>query len=111
MRVERVKLRLVPTPSSSRAEGDVPVTMSRSPDDTRLINLMDRVAAGDRRRTDAQAALRELYELTSPRLYGLALRVVRNREWAEDVLQETYLNIWRISGDYRASLSPPLAWM
>jgi len=85
--------------------------MSRSPEDKRLIELMDRVAADDRRRADAQAALRELYELTSPRLYGLALRVVRNREWAEDVLQETYLNIWRIAGDYRASLSPPLAWM
>ncbi|MGH8804317.1 MAG: sigma-70 family RNA polymerase sigma factor, partial [Polaromonas sp.] len=54
---------------------------------------------------------RELYELTSPKLYGVALRVVSNREWAEDVLQEAYLNIWRIAGDYKATLSPPMAWM
>ncbi|HXE50786.1 MAG TPA: sigma-70 family RNA polymerase sigma factor, partial [Ramlibacter sp.] len=40
-----------------------------------------------------------------------ALRVVTNREWAEDVLQEAYLNIWRIAGNYHEALSPPLAWM
>lgn len=82
--------------------------------DQQLIALIDRIAAraaGSARQTDGEAALRELYDLTSSRLYGVALRVVTNREWAEDVLQETYLNIWRIAGDYRASLSPPLAWM
>jgi len=82
--------------------------------DQQLIALIDRIAArsaGGARQADGEAALRELYDLTSSRLYGVALRVVTNREWAEDVLQETYLNIWRIAGDYRASLSPPLAWM
>ena len=82
--------------------------------DQHLIALIDRVAAcaGDGgRRTDGEAALRELYDLTSSRLYGVALRVVTNREWAEDVLQEAYLNIWRIAGNYHAALSPPLAWM
>ncbi|MGH8847565.1 MAG: sigma factor, partial [Polaromonas sp.] len=54
--------------------------------DTQLIALIDRVALAD------ESALRELYELTSPKLYGVALRVVSNREWAEDVLQEAYLN-------------------
>jgi RNA polymerase sigma factor (sigma-70 family) len=81
--------------------------------DQRLIALIDRVAArsGGSARQDGEAALRELYELTSSRLYGVALRVVGNREWAEDVLQEAYLNIWRIADRYRAALSPPLAWM
>jgi RNA polymerase sigma factor (sigma-70 family) len=82
--------------------------------DRHLIALIDRVAAraGDSgRRADSEAALRELYDLTSSRLYGVALRVVTNREWAEDVLQEAYLNIWRIAADYHAALSPPLAWM
>jgi RNA polymerase sigma factor (sigma-70 family) len=41
----------------------------------------------------------------------VALRVVGNRNWAEDALQEAYLNIWRIAGDYRANISPPMAWM
>ena len=80
----------------------------------RLIALLDRIAAhaGEGgRHADSESALRELYDLTSSRLYGTALRVVTNREWAEDVLQEAYLNIWRIAGNYRAALSPPLAWM
>jgi RNA polymerase sigma-70 factor (ECF subfamily) len=73
-----------------------------------LIDLIQRVAA---RGPDAQAALKQVYDLSSGRLYGLALRVVRNGEWAEDVLQEAYLTVWRVAADYRASLSPPMAWM
>ena len=73
--------------------------------DTQLIALLDRVALAD------EAALRELYHLTSSKLYGVAVRVVSNREWAEDVLQEAFLNIWRIAADYKATLSPPMAWM
>lgn len=81
--------------------------------DTPMIALLARVAARphDGRPVDAERALRELYELTSGRLYGVALRVVGNREWAEDVLQETFLAIWRVAADYRSSLSPPLAWL
>jgi RNA polymerase sigma factor (sigma-70 family) len=73
--------------------------------DAELMELIDRVATGD------QTALKQLYEQTSSKLYGLAVRVVSNREWAEDVLQEAYLTIWRVAGDYRAALSPPMAWM
>jgi RNA polymerase sigma factor (sigma-70 family) len=81
--------------------------------DAKVIELLDRIgrSGAPGRRHDAEAALRELYDLTSPRLYGVALRVVSNREWAEDVLQETFLNVWRSAGDFRASLSPPLAWL
>jgi RNA polymerase sigma-70 factor (ECF subfamily) len=88
--------------------------MAHELDDLHLIALIDRVAArgsSGARPRDAEAALRQLYDLTSSKLYGVALRVVSNRDWAEDVLQEAYLNIWRIAGDYRASLSPPMAWM
>ncbi len=89
--------------------------MPTEPQDLLLITLLGRVAA----RTDgatsqsasAERALRELYDLTSSKLYGVALRVVGNRDWAEDVLQEAYLNIWRIAGDYKVALSPPMAWM
>ena len=73
--------------------------------DTTLIALIDRIALAD------EKALRELYELTSSKLYGVAVRVVTNREWAEDVLQEAFINIWKIAGDYKATLSPPMAWM
>ena len=67
--------------------------------------LIDRVAARD------EIAFKSLYDQSASKLYGLAMRVVGNREWAEDVLQEAFLNIWRAAADYRAHLSPPMAWM
>lgn len=73
--------------------------------DSELMDLLDRIAARD------DSALKSLYESTSSRLFGLALRVLRNRDAAEDVLQESFLTIWRSAGNYRASLSPPMAWM
>ena len=78
--------------------------MSAKPDDL-LMDLIDRVAQRD------EAALKALYDLTSSKLYGLSMRVVGKAEWAEDALQETFLQIWRNAGDYRASLSPPMAWL
>ncbi|RZL61343.1 MAG: hypothetical protein EOP81_17190 [Variovorax sp.] len=81
-----------------------PRMTSTSPD-AELMALIDRVGRRD------EAALRQLYDRTSPKLFGLAMRVVRQREWAEDVLQEAFLTIWRVAGDYRASLSPPMAWL
>jgi RNA polymerase sigma factor (sigma-70 family) len=81
------------------------LVMNPESPDTQLIALLDRVALAD------ESALRELYDLTSSKLYGVAVRVVSNRGWAEDVLQEAFLNIWRIAADYKATLSPPMAWM
>ncbi|MEO8023201.1 sigma-70 family RNA polymerase sigma factor [Polaromonas sp.] len=79
--------------------------MNADSPEMQLITLLERVAQAD------EAALKQLYELSSSKLYGVAVRVVGNRSWAEDVLQEAFLTIWRIAGDYRASLSPPMAWM
>jgi RNA polymerase sigma factor (sigma-70 family) len=80
-------------------------TMNFESNDAEMIQLLDRIALQD------QSALKALYNLCSSKLFGLAVRVVSNREWAEDVLQESFLSIWRGAGDYRASLSPPMAWM
>ncbi|BEU97697.1 sigma-70 family RNA polymerase sigma factor [Acidovorax sp. DW039] len=79
--------------------------MSTPSTDRELMELIDRVAAQDDR------ALKALYDRTSSKLYGLALRILRERDAAEDALQEAFLAIWRGAGSYRASLSPPLAWM
>ncbi|MDP9964443.1 RNA polymerase sigma-70 factor (ECF subfamily) [Variovorax beijingensis] len=79
--------------------------MPDSSPDAELMALIDLVGRRD------ENALRLLYERTSPKLFGLAMRVLRQREWAEDVLQESFLTIWRVAGDYRSTLSPPLAWM
>lgn len=79
--------------------------MSAKTPDNQLMDLIDRVATKD------EVALKLLYDQTASRLYGLALRILGNKEWAEDVLQESFLGIWRSAGTYRDSLSPPLAWM
>jgi RNA polymerase sigma factor (sigma-70 family) len=79
--------------------------MTTAPTDEHLMGLIDRVAAKD------AGALRELYDATSAKLYAVAVRVVRNTEHAEDVLQDAFLNIWRVAADYRATLSPPMAWL
>jgi len=73
--------------------------------DPQLIALLERIGRQE------DGALKALYDLCSAKLYGLALRVVRNPEWAEDVLQESFITIWRAAGEYRTSLSPPMAWM
>lgn len=90
----------------SIAEGDTRLAgmASNNPDDL-LIVLLERVAKQD------DAALEVLYRQCAPKMYGLALRVVSHRDWAEDVLQEAFLTIWRSAADYRASLSPPMAWL
>ena len=53
-------------------------------------------ACGDR------AAFARLYQATSAKLYGVALRILRREDWAEEVLQECYVNIWRHAPDYSA---------
>jgi RNA polymerase sigma-70 factor (ECF subfamily) len=55
--------------------------------------------------------MKQLYDLTAPRMHGLALRIVRQPEWAEDVMQEAYLTVWRTAKDFRSALSPASAWM
>ena len=74
---------------------DNPCMTAPSPD-AELMALIDRVGQRD------ELALRALYDRCAPKLFGLALRVVRQREWAEDVVQEAFMTIWRVAGDYRA---------
>src|SRR3989344_266059 len=79
--------------------------MSTPQPDRELMELLPRIAPQE------DSAHKRLYERTSSPLFGLALRIVRNRDVAEDVLQEAFLSIWRGAGNYRASLSPPMARM
>jgi RNA polymerase sigma-70 factor, ECF subfamily len=80
-------------------------SLSPQPTPHELAVLLARVA-----REDA-AALRTLYELTAAKLFGVALRILIKREWAEEALQDAYVNIWRYAGDYRENLAAPLTWM
>ena len=58
-----------------------------------------------------QRAFADLYELTAAKLFGVALRILRRQDWAEEVLQECYVNIWNHAGDYAVQKSAPLTWM
>jgi len=57
------------------------------------------------------AAFRSLYEATSPKLFGFALRILNKKELAEEVLQESFVSIWNNAGGYQAGLAAPMTWM
>jgi RNA polymerase sigma factor (sigma-70 family) len=79
-----------------------------------VIALLERIAHHDvtpARRRDAEVALRELYDQVGGRLYAVAMRVLNNAGWAEDVLQDAFMQIWRNAQDYKSTLSPPMAWL
>lgn len=71
----------------------------------RLYDLIDAVAEGDR------PALEELYKLTCAKLYGVALRILRRPELAEEALREAYLRIWQEAGTYDPRLTDPLIFV
>ena len=71
----------------------------------RLVELLAQCALKNQR------AFADLYGLTSAKLYGVALRILRRPDWAEDVLQECYVNIWNHAGNYAVQKSAPLTWM
>ena len=74
-------------------------------DAARLESLLARTALGDRN------AFAELYRSTSSKLFAVSLRIVRERQLAEEVLQDSFVNIWRRSSDYAVAKSAPLTWM
>ena len=70
-----------------------------------LADLLARTALAD------QAAFAELYRRTSPHLYAIAVRILREPAAAEEVLQEAFLSIWHHAGRYAAELSQPQTWL
>jgi RNA polymerase sigma-70 factor, ECF subfamily len=69
------------------------------------IALLGRVIARD------QQALGELYDAHSRLLFGLILRILKNRAEAEEVLQEVFVQAWTRADTYHASLGSPAGWL
>jgi RNA polymerase sigma-70 factor (ECF subfamily) len=67
--------------------------------------LLERIA-----RRDA-GAVGELYDRHSRLLYGLILRIVRDRSEAEEILQEVFVLVWNRVATYNPGLGPPAAWL
>jgi RNA polymerase sigma-70 factor (ECF subfamily) len=74
-------------------------------DDERLVDLVGRIARGD------EQALAQLYDATCSRVYGLALRVTRAADEAEEVVSDAYLQVWRQASRYDPQRGAPLAWL
>lgn len=70
-----------------------------------LSALIGRTARGD------QSAFRQLYGQTSPKLLGVALRIVKDRAVAEDVVQEAYLKVWQGAASYSIEAGRPMTWL
>jgi RNA polymerase sigma-70 factor (ECF subfamily) len=58
-----------------------------------------------------RAAFADLYRATSGMLFALAVRLLKRRHQAEEVLQDCYLTIWNSAGTYSRALSAPMTWM
>lgn len=58
-----------------------------------------------------EKAISLLYEHYGDTLYGVALKVVRNDELAQDVLQESFIKIWKKSDSYDASKAKLFTWL
>ena len=70
-----------------------------------LVWLLAAVAKGD------EAAFERLYAATRAKLYGVALRILRRSDLADEVMQDAYLKIWRGAGDFDPRLASPITWM
>ena len=70
-----------------------------------LPQLMSRVAMRDR------AAFERLYRATCAHLLGVAFRILNNRDRAEEVLQEAFMNVWHSAGGYNPAVATPMTWL
>jgi RNA polymerase sigma-70 factor (ECF subfamily) len=69
------------------------------------LDLLKRIVARD------AAALADLYDRHSRLLFGLILRMVRDRGEAEDILQEVFVRVWTRAALYDPRLGAPTPWL
>lgn len=67
--------------------------------------LLTAIAKGD------EKALGSFYDATVGRVYGVALRIVRQREAAEEVVEDVYMQVWQQAGRYDVTRGKPLTWL
>ena len=62
-------------------------------------------------RDGKEDAVRQLYEATSAQLFGVAFRIVRRRDIAEDVLHEAYVQIWQNAARFDRNKGSAWTWI
>jgi RNA polymerase sigma-70 factor (ECF subfamily) len=70
-----------------------------------LVWLLGAVAKGD------EAAFERLYAATRAKLYGVLLRILGRPALAEEVMQETYLKVWKMADQFDPGIASPITWM
>lgn len=70
-----------------------------------LMDLLHGCAQGQ------QSSFQKLYQLTSPQLFAILVRILKRRDWAEEALQDAFLSVWRNAASYTAQKGAPLAWL
>lgn len=83
----------------------MPGQVGRAQQATRLVELIQRVGRGD------TGCFAELYDDTSPLVYGAALQILQSPRLATAVTEEVYVEVWRLAGRYNASEGSVLAWV
>jgi len=58
-----------------------------------------------------KSAFSQLYQLTSAKLNGIAYRITRNVDSANEVLQEAFIQIWQNCGEYQQEKSEAFTWL
>lgn len=71
----------------------------------KLSEALVQVGHGDR------SAFETVYVATSAKLFGVCLRIISDREEAEDVLQEVYLTIWNKAASFESGRASPISWL
>jgi RNA polymerase sigma-70 factor (ECF subfamily) len=69
------------------------------------VELLHAVARGD------EAALARLYDAYRVILFGLLVRILNNREEAEDILQDVFIQVWRRAKDFDERRGRPFTWL
>jgi CPA2 family monovalent cation:H+ antiporter-2 len=93
-----------PAAGSGNAAGSMGDALDK-PDQAELADLILAVADGDR------GAYKQLYDRTAPKLFGIVLRMIRDRSLAEDILQDVFLRVWRNAGNFAPEAGGPMAWL
>lgn len=75
-------------------------------------NARQRLVEALRRTTEGDAeGLRDVYALTSAKLFGICLRISQDRSAAEDILQDVYVRVWNRAASFDPARASPITWL
>ena len=74
-------------------------------DQTALYAMLEQMADGD------QQAFSRFYDATINQVFGFVMKITANRQLAEEVTKDVYVQVWRTAVDYDAELAAPLTWL